>query len=429
MLVAYFKYPNPLLYLMETELEFQELDFKPYDKDKIRVNFHNRFYFDLDTSKIASIAPFEINENKIIFRNISENTAKRRFSELISSSISTDLRHSINKKRTIYIHSNSSIPLIGTPYFGIIDRNSNVLEIRPNTGCNFNCIYCSVDEGFISKRLTDYFVEKDYMVSELKKIVEFKECKIDIHIGSQGEPTLYPDMIELIRGIREIPNIRHISMVTNGSLLTKEYVDQLAESGLSRINLSLNTLDFKMAQTLAGINFDIKRVVEIAKYIPTTNMDLIIAPLWVPGYNDDFLELVRFAKNIAAGKIGPAIGIQNFMTYKRGRNPVSDASTEEFNKKMRDIEQKEGIKLIYDVRAKHETQCKSLPKPFKRGEIVKAELKMPGRFRNEVIGVSKDRCVSIIGCNLSHIKLGSIVKARVIRTKHNIFTAKYIGNF
>jgi len=407
------------------ELEFQELDFKPYDKDKIRVNFHKRFYFDLDKAGLESIAPFEIDNNKIIFKNTSEATAKRKFSQLVSNAISSDLRHSINKKRTVYIHSNSGIPLIGTPYFGIIDRDSNILEVRPNTGCNFNCIYCSVDEGFISKRLTDYFVEKDYLIAELKKSVEFKGCSIDIHIGSQGEPTLYPDMIELVRGIRAIPNIRHISMVTNGSLLTKDYIDKLAEAGLSRINLSLNTLDFKMAQTLAGINFNVNHVIEMARYIPK-KMDLIIAPLWVPGYNDDFIELVRFAKSIDAGRIGPAIGIQNFLHYKRGRNPVKPASEDEFESKMKEIEAKEGIKLIYDIKTDSiKSNCNKLTKPFKKGEIIKAVLRLQGRFKDEVIAVAKDRCISIIGCNDN--KLGSIVKARVIRTKHNIFAAKYIG--
>ncbi len=414
------------------ELEFEELDFDHYNEDKIRVKFHKRFYFDLDKSRLESIAPFEVSDNKIIFSNISKDSAKRKFSQLVSNAISSDLRHTVNKKRAFYIHSNSGIPLIGTPYFGIIDRGSNILEVRPNTGCNFNCIYCSVDEGFISKRLTDYFVEKDYLISELKKVVEAKDCTIDIHIGSQGEPTLYPDMIELVKGMKAIPNIRHISMVTNGSLLTKEYVDKLAEAGLSRINLSLNTLDFKMAQSLAGISFDVKRVVEIAKYIPTIGMDLIIAPLWVPGYNDDFIELVRFAKSLGAGKIGPAIGIQNFLYYKRGRNPVNQATEEEFKRKMKEIEAKEDIKLIYDIKTEpkegHEIKpdCKSLPKPFKKGEIIKAELKLQGRFRDEIIGVAKDRCISIIGC-LPNQKIGSLVKAKIIRTKHNIFAAKYLS--
>lgn len=407
-------------------LTFEELSFRPHDKEKIRVNFHKRFYFDIDSSKLQTIGQFTIAGNKIDFKGIPEQSARRKFSQLVSHHINSSLRHAINNKRTFYIHANSGIPLIGTPYFGIIDRDTNVLEIRPNTGCNFNCIYCSVDEGFISKRITDYFVESSYLVSELKKIVALKGCTIDIHIGSQGEPTLYPDMVELIKAIRaDIPKIRHIAMVTNGSLLTKEYINQLAEAGLTRINLSLNTLDFKVARQLAGVQFDAKRVMELARYIPT-KMDLIIAPLWVPGYNDDFLELVRFAKSIGAGRIGPAIGIQNFLPYKRGRNPVKPASEAEFKQKMREIEQKEGIKLIYDIAKPAKSSCKNLPKPMKKGELIKAELKMPGRFRDEVLGVAKERCISIIGYPSEQFKEGSIVKAKVIRTKHNIYAAKFI---
>ena len=63
----------------------------------------------------------------------------------------------------MYIHQNSGIPLIGTNYFGLVDRDTNIIEFKPITSCNIDCIYCSVAQ---EKRVMDYVVEKDYLVQE-----------------------------------------------------------------------------------------------------------------------------------------------------------------------------------------------------------------------------------------------------------------------
>ena len=73
------------------------------------------------------------------------------------------LKNKLNGNNTLYIHKNSGIPLIGSLSFGIIDRGSNMLEIKPLTSCNADCIFCSVDEGPSSKKIRDIVVEKDYL--------------------------------------------------------------------------------------------------------------------------------------------------------------------------------------------------------------------------------------------------------------------------
>ena len=110
---------------------------------------------------------------------------------------------------------------------------------------------------------------------------------IDAHINAQGEPTLYADMVELVRDIMSIKGVKTSSIDTNGLLLTKQYVDELADAGLTRINLSLHALDPEKATKLAGYPYNLNKVLEIAKYIPKTKMDLIIVPVWMPGFNDE----------------------------------------------------------------------------------------------------------------------------------------------
>ncbi len=405
------------------ELVFKDLRFEK-ESNKIKVNFLRMFYFYLENSKLQKIAPFEINKNSITFEKISENSARKKFDFLLYNSFK-HLKNKLNNKTTIYIHQSSGIPLIGTNYFGLIDRGTNIIEVKPITSCNISCIFCSVDEGPFSKRKTDFVVEKDYIVNELRKIVEFKKSdNIDAHINAQGEPTLYADMIDLVRDIMSIKGVKRSSIDTNGTLLSKQYVDELADAGLTRINLSLNALDPEKAQKFAGHPYNLSKVIELARYIPT-KMDLIIAPVWVPGFNDEELpKLAKFADEIGAGKNCPPIGIQNLLNYRFGRNPIETVSMEQFYTKMSELSTKHNIKLIFNKSAFNVEDLPEVPKPFKKGQIIEAEIVLPGRIGNEKLAVAQERLISVPNC---YREIGEKVKLRIKRTKHNIFLGELLN--
>jgi uncharacterized Fe-S cluster-containing radical SAM superfamily enzyme len=65
---------------------------------------------------------------------------------------------------------------------------------------------------------------------------------------------------------------------------------------------------------------------------------------------------------------------------------------------------------------------KELPKPFKKGQIVQAEIRLPGRIGNEKLAVAKGRVISIPNCQKEQGK----VKVRIRRTKHNIFVGELL---
>ena len=400
-----------------TELQFKDLSFQE-ENGKIKVNFHKLFYSYIEERELERIGHYRINKNSIFFDKISEISARRKMEFILQNSFK-NLRNVLNNKSTIYIHKYSGIPLTGTNYFGIIDRGTNIIEVKPITSCNISCIFCSVDEGPKSRRKVDFVVEKDYLVNEFKKIVEFKKSdNIDAHINAQGEPTLYADLVGLVLDIMSVPGVKTSSIDTNGTLLTKQLVNELADAGLSRINLSLNAIDPEKARTLAGHPYNLDKVIDMAKYIPT-KMDLLIAPVWVPGYNDDEIpKLAKFAREIGAGKNCPPIGVQNLLNYRFGRNPVKGMEMEEFYKKMRELEETHGIKLIFGKSSFNVEELPELPKPFRKGQLIEAEIVLPGRMRNEMLAVSKNRLISVPEC---YKDIGSKVKIRIKRTKHNIF--------
>ncbi|MBU0614996.1 MAG: radical SAM protein, partial [Nanoarchaeota archaeon] len=325
-----------------------------------------------------------------------------------------DLKNSINGNKTIYIHKNSGIPLIGNVAFGLVDRGSNLIEVKPITSCNLACVYCSVDEA---KRPVDFVVEADYLVEELRKIIEFKGIDdIEAHIGTQGEPLLYASLSELIKGIRALKHVKIISMDTNGTMLSKDKVDDLVEAGLTRFNLSINAIDDDLARKIAEKPYDINRVMEICRYI-VKKADLIITPVMLTGLNEDEMpKIIRFAK-----EIGARIGIQNFLNYRLGRNPVKQLDWDRFYDKLKQWEKDFDVKLVFGQEDFKIVKSKELPKPFRKGEVVKAEVVMPGRLYNEKIAVTSGRTISVFDCH----KNGA-VKLRIIRTKHNIFVGEVV---
>lgn len=394
------------------ELTFHDLSFED-QKDKIRINFLRLFYFDLDKKDLNKISDFIVDKNKITFKDIKEIKASKKFNFLLSEGFKT-LKNRLNGKKTIYIHKNSGIPLIGNGAFGIVDRGTSLIELKPITSCNLECVYCSVDE---SKRAIDFVVEKDYLVDELKKLVKFKGIySIEVHIGTQGEPLLYAPLVELIKDISSIKQVKTISMDTNGVMLSNKKIDEIVKAGLTRFNFSINAMDPKKAEKIAGSHYNINAIRKTAGYIAKKS-SIMITPVMIPGMNEEEMpKIIEFAIEIKA-----ELGIQNFLPYRFGRNPAKPMNFGVFYEKLKEWEKRYGVRLIKTEEDFDIKETKGLPKPFKKGEIVKARIVCPDRLPNASIAVSRERTISIPNCH----KEGE-VKLKITRTKHNIFLAQLI---
>ncbi|MFC1800689.1 radical SAM protein [Nanoarchaeota archaeon] len=401
-------------------LQFEQLEFSEQE-DHIRVDFLRTFYFNIPKEELNLIGEFKIDKNSISFKSTPEKKAQKKFNNLIAKHM-TNLKNKLYNKPTIYIHKNSGIPLIGSSYFGLIDRNTNIIEIRPITGCNLNCIYCSVDEGKDSRKQTDFIVEKDYLIEELKQLIPLKENNsIEMHIGTQGEPFLYQPILELIEEMAAIPQVKIVSVNTNAVLITKQMVDKLKKAGLTRLNVSINTLDQKLADKIAGTKINLKQIIETIKYA-ANHMEVTIAPVFLEGINDKEMEgLIQLAKSLPT-KHKIRVGIQNFLFYKGGRKPVKQVSWDKFMELLGQLEKKHNFQLILTKDDFSVEKTKKLPKPFKRGDIIKAKVVCHGRQKNEMLAVASDRVISIIKC--PNINIGQTIKVRIIRDKHNIFAAE-----
>ncbi|MFX0162939.1 MAG: radical SAM protein [Candidatus Hodarchaeota archaeon] len=361
---------------------------------------------------------------------VDESELVKLLEEFASRSLGETAQNYFTGRRLIFL--DRAFPLMGSDFIGIIDRGTNLIEVKPCTGCNLNCIMCSVDEGPLSKtRKVDYMAYPDRLIEVFKEVASHKGFhNLEAHIDSQGEPTIYPYLLELIRGLNEIPSVEVISMQTNGILLNKGFIKNLERAGLTRINLSMNSLDPKKAKKISGTkSYDIKHLVEIAELIiNNSKIDLLIAPVWIPGINDeDIKELVLFAKTLLEKKgepqKAPILGIQNCLRYRFGRSPkkVRFRKMESFYENLEKLEEELDIKplnLRKEDFGMHPRR--SLPKPFKKGEVVEARVIGLGRLPKTVLALSGGRLIQVINCDLP---IGKKFSVKIVRTKHNIFTA------
>ena len=200
-------------------------------------------------------------------------------------------------------------------------------------------------------------------------------------------------------------------------ILTKDKVDELVEAGLTKFSFSINAIDENIAKKIAISPYNIKHILDILNYISKKDVELMITPVWVPGINDkEIPKLIELSKKLKCG-----IGIQNFLNYRFGKNPVKQMSWEEFIDKMKSLEKEYDVHLLFDFKEDFNVRkTSSLPKPFKKGDIVKVKLVALGRLENETIAVAKDRVISVYD---SKSEVNTSIKVKIIREKHNIFSA------
>ncbi len=117
-------------------------------------------------------------------------------------------------------------------------REINYLRISITDRCNFRCIYCMPEEGVKWKPMEEVLrYEEMAFFAEIASSLGISRVKL-----TGGEPLVRKGVCNLIAMLSSIGGIKDISLTTNGSLL-EQYADRLKEAGLSRVTVSLDTLD------------------------------------------------------------------------------------------------------------------------------------------------------------------------------------------
>jgi cyclic pyranopterin phosphate synthase len=117
-------------------------------------------------------------------------------------------------------------------------RRIDYLRISLTDRCNFRCVYCMPAVGMQFLPRPELLTNDELLlVVRAAAAAGFRKIRL-----TGGEPTLRPDLVELVRAIKATPGIEHIAMTTNGLRLGK-LAQPLKEAGLDRVNVSVDTLD------------------------------------------------------------------------------------------------------------------------------------------------------------------------------------------
>ena len=116
-------------------------------------------------------------------------------------------------------------------------RNIHYLRISLTDHCNLRCIYCMPEDQTFRPNPELMQDDEIALLTRLFASLGFDKIRL-----TGGEPTVRAHIVDIVRSIASTEGIRSVSMTTNGVLLGK-LAAPLAEAGLDRVNVSVDTLD------------------------------------------------------------------------------------------------------------------------------------------------------------------------------------------
>lgn len=170
------------------------------------------------------------------------------------------------------------------PLIDAHQRRISYLRLSVTPYCNFRCSYCQPGGAVLPEgprdELTPYEIEQLVSLFARQGV---RKVRL-----SGGEPTLRRDLIEIVERIASVPGIEDLSLSTHAMFLAP-LARPLAEAGLKRVNVSLDTLDRERFRRIAGRDA-LDRVLDgirAAREAGLTPIKLNVVPM--RGVNDDEL--------------------------------------------------------------------------------------------------------------------------------------------
>ena len=164
-------------------------------------------------------------------------------------------------------------------------RNISYLRISLTDKCNLRCRYCMPEEGVCKRDHREMMTEEE-LVTAVNVAASLGITKIRL---TGGEPLVKRNIVSICRKVASVEGIKEVCLTTNGILLP-QLAKELREAGVSRLNLSLDTLDpqkyahitriGKLEQFNAGLEAALNAGFQKIK----------INAVLIGGFNDDEIE-------------------------------------------------------------------------------------------------------------------------------------------
>jgi GTP 3',8-cyclase len=147
---------------------------------------------------------------------------------------------------------------MAVPLQDTLGRPVRDLRISVTDRCNFRCVYCMPKEIY----------GRDYRFLERRELLTFEELERLVRtfagLGVEkvrltgGEPLLRRELERLVEMLAAIPGL-DLTLTTNGSLLPQK-AQTLADAGLERVTVSLDSLDDEVFKAMNDVDVPVERV-------------------------------------------------------------------------------------------------------------------------------------------------------------------------
>lgn len=173
------------------------------------------------------------------------------------------------------------------------NRKINYMRVSVTDRCNLRCFYCQP--------------QKDFAFLPPEEILTYEELlrlvKIALGLGitrfriTGGEPLLRKNLPQFIKSIIELDKAEDVSLTTNGLLLSN-FIDEIWEAGLRRLNISIDTLDREKYAEITG-GGDLNQVLKgLEQALERGFSPVKINVVLLKGLNDDLTPFLDLAKQL-----------------------------------------------------------------------------------------------------------------------------------
>ncbi|MCE9680420.1 GTP 3',8-cyclase MoaA [Shewanella sp. AS1] len=170
-------------------------------------------------------------------------------------------------------------------------RTVEYLRLSVTDRCDFRCVYCMSEDPCFLDRNQVLSLEELAWVGQAFTELGVKKIRL-----TGGEPLVRTDCDQLVELLGKLPGLKELSMTTNGSRLTK-FADKMRQSGLDRLNISLDTLNPDLFTQLTR-NGKLERVIAGIDAAKAAGFNRIkINAVILRGQNDgEVLDLIEFCR-------------------------------------------------------------------------------------------------------------------------------------
>jgi len=168
------------------------------------------------------------------------------------------------------------------------NRKIDYLRLSVTDKCNLRCVYCVPAQGLKLKPREDILTYEEIEVFA-NYAVKGGISRIRL---TGGEPLIRRGILSLVKNIASIPDLTDFSLTTNGVLLS-DYADKLVEAGLSRINISIDSLDPSIYKSitrigeLSQVNKGLEKALEVG--FDPVKINVVV----LRGINDDISDYIK----------------------------------------------------------------------------------------------------------------------------------------